>query len=242
MTLKPLIAQLKSIDYYLNLLFSFVPTLFIIQLWRYLSRFFDLGVGSDRLILYFILVYSLSPFFHFSFIKQMYAKIFQDESSYLLRPEHILRIVLDKIYWPIILAQLPLILLSASLYWYFIQPSVLGLVYFIGLILFGLIYHFFFAVALTLIFVKTKVTPWLDFFLRQEAYLWGGAYVPLIFFPHFFQAAVFKIPFAYSVLAGLLYLDYWPSATDLFPIASYLLIFMILAFWLTKKFINYVQT
>ncbi len=241
MTLKPLLGQLKTAEYYLNLLFAFIPTLFIIQLWRYLSRFFDLGLSGERLVLYFILIYSLSPFFHFSLVKQLYGKIFSDESTSLLNPQPLMKIIFNKVYWPLILGQLPLVLLSISLFWYWLQPTVLGLSVFTGLIVLGFIYHFFFALSLALIFHKTKVTNWLDFFLRQEAYLWGGAYVPLIFFPDFLKGLIFKIPFAYSSLAGLLYLDYWPSAADFVPVLIYLAIFTLLSFWLIKKFTRYAQ-
>lgn len=241
MIFKPLVNQLKTVDYYLNLLFSFIPVLFVIQLWRYLARFFDLGISGERLILYFVFVYSVSPFFHFSFIKQLYARIFNDESTNLLSPQPLLLIVFIKVYWPIILSQFPLLLLSIGLFWYFLQPPLWFLAYFVSLLIFGFIYHFFFALVLALIFSKTKVTSWLDFFLRQEAYLWGGAYVPLIFFPDFLKSAIFKIPFAYSTLAGLLYLNYLPTMADLIPIFIYFSIFSWLTFWLIKKYVRYVQ-
>lgn len=241
MSWKALFRQFKTAEYYLNLIFAFIPTLFIIQLWQYLGRFFELGVNREQLVLYFVLVYSVAPFFHFAFVKSLFAHIFKDDTDLILLPRPFLITIFVKVYRPLVIAQLPLVLLSLGLFAYFIELDVRQFLLFSALIVFSFIYHFFFALLLALMFVKTKVALWLDFFLRQEAFLWGGAYVPLLFFPEFLRQIIYFIPFAYSVLAGQLYFNGLPGKAELFGVGAYFFLFVILAPVLLKKYIRYVQ-
>jgi hypothetical protein len=229
-SLKHLIQNLKSSQYYLTILFNILGTSFIAFIWLYLKKEAAIETPIKNIVIYFGLISVFHFIFTYNLVNKLQGVFTTQLDEALLHPKGIMAFCFNEMFIPVLIkSAAPGVLIYAAAYLsgtMSCRDILLSLV----LLLFSCIYYFFFSITMTVVSKFLKWEEYMGFSLRFIGFVWNGSYIPFIFYEGLLKRLLTVSPFAAT---GLFLQPAWQTASDNLRPSSYLLpaIFWFL-FWI----------
>lgn len=231
--------NLQDPAYYFSQILGILSVSFLVIIWLYLARIGLVKLTNQQIIFYFFSILSFNYLFTYSLIDSVANRFKYQAQSFLLNPCSIYKTLFIKDFLPIILNNLPLIILSLLVSLIFD----LSLNQFLFFIFLQIIVHlvYFFISIIGAIFQVLLNWDYISFAFRFLGQTWNGSYIPLIFLTGSFLSFALFLPIFYSGVPFQLLLTPHLDFRFLLNIFIFGIISFIVSFFMLRHFQKYVQ-
>lgn len=213
---------------------------FLIILWVYLSHLKLIDLTLVQIVVYFISIYAYMYLFTYSLVDRFATRFSSQTQSFLLNPHSVYATLFTKDFLPILVDNLPLIVVSlaVSLFSGVLPPS--RLLYFLLLLIIVHLIYFFTCLIGAILQILLN-WDFISFSFRFIGQTWNGSYIPLIFLSGNFLTFALYLPIFYTGVPFQLLLVPILDPRFFINIVIFLLLSFGLSYLLLRRFQAHVQ-